>query len=89
MRVLEAAEGHYIVRRDDDPATAHYAPRVYLGSGDSPDQLPRSLGRRIPPRHGRPRSRPSPGRGRPVRGGDTRGGTNAIDSPPQSYLAVP
>lgn len=36
-RVLEAAEGHYIVRRDDDPATAHYAPRVYLGSGDSPD----------------------------------------------------
>lgn len=37
MRVLEAAEGHYIVRRDDDPATAHYAERVYLGSGDSPD----------------------------------------------------
>ena len=37
LRVLEAAEGHYIVRRDEDPATAHYAERVYLGSGDSPD----------------------------------------------------
>ena len=37
LRVLEAAEGHYIVRRDEDPATAHYAERVYLGSGDSAD----------------------------------------------------
>lgn len=37
LRVVEATPGHLLYRSGEPLETAYFAPRVYLGSGDSPD----------------------------------------------------
>lgn len=37
MRVVEASTGHLLYRTGEPLETAYFAPRVYLGTGDSPE----------------------------------------------------
>lgn len=37
LRVVEATPGHLLYRSDEPLETAYFAPKVYLGSGDSPE----------------------------------------------------
>lgn len=37
VRVLEATPGHKLHRKSESVDTAYFTDRVYLGSGDSPD----------------------------------------------------
>lgn len=37
VRVLDATPGHLLYRKDEPIESAYFAPRVYLGVGDSPD----------------------------------------------------
>lgn len=37
LRVAEATPGHLLYRKDEPIESAYFAPRVYLGVGDSPD----------------------------------------------------
>lgn len=37
VRVLDATSGHILYRKDEPIESAYFAPRVYLGVGDSPE----------------------------------------------------
>lgn len=37
VRVLDATPGHMLYRKDEPLESAYFAPRVYLGVGDSPE----------------------------------------------------
>lgn len=37
VRVLDATPGHMLYRKDEPIESAYFAPRVYLGVGDSPE----------------------------------------------------
>lgn len=37
MRVVEATPGHLLHRKDEPLETAYFTPKVYLGTGDSPE----------------------------------------------------
>lgn len=37
LRVIEATPGHLLYRSGEPLETAYFAPKVYLGSGDSPE----------------------------------------------------
>lgn len=37
VRVLDATPGHLLYRKDEPIESAYFAPRVYLGVGDSPE----------------------------------------------------
>ena len=37
VRVLDATPGHMLYRKDEPIKSAYFAPRVYLGVGDSPE----------------------------------------------------
>lgn len=37
VRVLDATPGHRLYRKDEPIESAYFAPRVYLGVGDSPE----------------------------------------------------
>lgn len=37
VRVLDATPGHMLYRKDEPIESAYFAPKVYLGVGDSPE----------------------------------------------------
>ncbi len=37
VRVLDATPGHLLYRKDEPIESAYFAPRVYLGVGDAPE----------------------------------------------------